>query len=210
MWNTVKVSWAFFAASRKPMSRSAFSVVDSSPARMSITVTCASALDSVSKIFIWSAVEVHVHHFGDVGMEALERALRRFGVEGAGRNVVGDEIVEQRPRDGRLADAALVRAHHNHCRLCHARPPRRIRRGIDPTLSRKHGRTAVQFNCRRRTADISPILCSRHAKFHGISCAVRRSALTACPKGREASARAWRPPSLTGGSDGRNGLACGG
>ena len=57
MWNTVKVSWAFFAASRKPMSRSDRSVVESRPARMSITVTCASALDSVSKIFIWSAVE---------------------------------------------------------------------------------------------------------------------------------------------------------
>ena len=58
MWNTVKVIWVLAAASRKPMSRSASSVLESSPARMSMTVILASALASVSKIFIWSAVEV--------------------------------------------------------------------------------------------------------------------------------------------------------
>ena len=37
-----------------------------------------------------------VDDLGDVRMEAFQRALGRFGVEGAGRDVVGDEIVEQR------------------------------------------------------------------------------------------------------------------
>ena len=40
------------------MSLSACSVGDSSPARTSITVTLASALPGVSKIFIWSETEV--------------------------------------------------------------------------------------------------------------------------------------------------------
>ena len=43
MWNTTKVICPFFAASMKPMSRSARSVGDSRPARTSITVTVASA-----------------------------------------------------------------------------------------------------------------------------------------------------------------------
>ena len=75
--------WPFLADSMKPMSLSACSVDDSRPARTSITVTLASALPSVSKIFIWSATWRDVHDFGHVGMEALERAARRFGVEGA-------------------------------------------------------------------------------------------------------------------------------
>ena len=58
MWKTTKVSWPFFTASRKPMSRSARSVGESRPARTSITVTLASVLDSVSKIRIWSATDV--------------------------------------------------------------------------------------------------------------------------------------------------------
>jgi hypothetical protein len=41
-----------------PMSRSALSVGDISPARTSMTVTAASAELSVSKIFIWSATSV--------------------------------------------------------------------------------------------------------------------------------------------------------
>jgi hypothetical protein len=57
MWNTVKVSWAFFRGLEESISRSDRSVVESSPARISITVTCASVFDRVSKIFIWSAVE---------------------------------------------------------------------------------------------------------------------------------------------------------
>ena len=40
------------------MSRSARSVGDSRPARTSITVTLASVVDSVSKIFIWSGTDV--------------------------------------------------------------------------------------------------------------------------------------------------------
>jgi hypothetical protein len=45
-----------------------------------------------------------------VGMEAFERALRGFAVEGAGRDVMGGEVVEQRARHRGLADAAFVRA----------------------------------------------------------------------------------------------------
>ena len=55
-------------------------------------------------------------------MEALQRAARRFGVEGPGRDVVGAEIVEQGARHRGLADPALVRAHHDHYRLCHELP----------------------------------------------------------------------------------------
>ena len=59
MWNTVKVIWIFFfAASIKPMSRSALSVGSIRPARTSISVTDASAELSVSKTFIWSATSV--------------------------------------------------------------------------------------------------------------------------------------------------------
>ena len=58
MWNTAKVIWPFRAASRKPMSLNAFSVWERRPARTSMTVICASVLDRVSKIFIWSAVVV--------------------------------------------------------------------------------------------------------------------------------------------------------
>jgi hypothetical protein len=54
IWNTAKVIWPFLADSRKPMSDSACKVDDNRPARTSITVTLASALPSVSKIFIWS------------------------------------------------------------------------------------------------------------------------------------------------------------
>ena len=121
MWNTVKVSCPFFAASRKPMSRSDRSVGDSRPARMSITVTCASALDSVSKIFIWSATEVMSTTSVMSGWKRFSVPLGDFGVEGAGRHVVGDEIIEQRARDRGLADAALVRSYQNHRWLCHGR-----------------------------------------------------------------------------------------
>src|SRR3954466_5301014 len=55
-------------------------------------------------------------------MEALQRSARRFRVEGAGRHVVGGKIIEQGARDRGLADPALVRAHHNHCRLYHCCP----------------------------------------------------------------------------------------
>ena len=38
----------------------------------------------------------HVHHLGGVRIEALERAARRFGIEGARRHLMGVEVVEQR------------------------------------------------------------------------------------------------------------------
>ena len=56
MWKTTKVICPFFTESRKPMSRSARSVGDKSPARTSITVTLASV--NVSKTRIWSETEV--------------------------------------------------------------------------------------------------------------------------------------------------------
>ena len=58
MWNSAKVSWPFFPASRNPILRSAFKVDDMMPARTSISVTAAAELSSVSKIFIWSGTEV--------------------------------------------------------------------------------------------------------------------------------------------------------
>src|SRR5262249_3261212 len=51
-----------------------------------------------------------VDHLGGAGMKALERAARMLGVEGAGADILGIEIVEQRARDRGLADAALVGA----------------------------------------------------------------------------------------------------
>ena len=64
----------------------------------------------------------HVDDFGDFGVEPLQRAARRFGVERPGRHVVGAEIIQERTGHGRLADPALVRAHHNHDWLCHGIP----------------------------------------------------------------------------------------
>ncbi len=88
-------------------------------ARMSITVIWASALASVSKIFIWSDVEVMSTTSVMFGWNRFERALRRLGVEGARLDVVRDEIVEQRSRHGCLADAALIRSNQNHRKFCH-------------------------------------------------------------------------------------------
>ena len=55
-------------------------------------------------------------------MEALQRAARRLRVEGAGWYMVRVEIVEQGPRDGGLADPALVSTHHDHDWLGHKLP----------------------------------------------------------------------------------------
>jgi hypothetical protein len=52
-------------------------------------------------------------------METFQRAARVLGVEGPGLNVVRAEIIEQGARNRGLANPALVRTHHNHCRLCH-------------------------------------------------------------------------------------------
>ncbi len=105
----------------KPMSLSACSVDDKRPARTSITVTQASELDSVSKIFIWSGHRGDIHHFCNVGMEALERPARPFGVESARRHLMRGEIIEQGARDSRLADAPLVGAHKDDCWSGHAK-----------------------------------------------------------------------------------------
>ncbi len=72
-----EVSWPFFTASRKPMSRSERSVGDNRPARTSMTVTLASVVDSVSKIRIWSGDRRDVDDVADVGMKAIQRAFGR-------------------------------------------------------------------------------------------------------------------------------------
>src|SRR5207245_7348641 len=52
-------------------------------------------------------------------MKTLQGAAGVLGIEGPGLNVVGAEIIKQGARNRGLADPALVRAHYNHCRLCH-------------------------------------------------------------------------------------------
>ena len=197
MWNTVKVSWPFLAASRKPMSRSARSVGRQQAGADVDHRDHASALDSVSKIFIWSAVEVHVHHLGHVGMEALQRALRRFGVEGAGRHIVGDEVVEQRARHGRLADAALVRTDQNHRWLCHCPPldaRMRPRDALRPARKpdRRHGQIERRIAAYSRRAavlhtpmpDRNCAICGGHRAVDGTS----RSGPASVPQGPDRAA----------------------
>ena len=75
----------------------------------------------------------HVDDVGQVGMEALERAARRLGVEGASGDLVGGEIVEQGARDRGLADPALVRSHDNDGWLGHWAVPR-IKPRMGPRL----------------------------------------------------------------------------
>ena len=89
-----------------------------------MTVTLASEFDSVSKIRIWSGTDGDVHNFGDVGMEALESAFWRLAVEGAGRCVMGGEVVEEGAGNGCFADAAFVRADYDNCWLRHTFSPR--------------------------------------------------------------------------------------
>jgi hypothetical protein len=73
----------------------------------------ASALPSVKEDLHLVGDRGHVHHFGHVGMEALERAARRFGIEGARRGVMGAEIIEQGAGDRGLSDAPFVGADEN-------------------------------------------------------------------------------------------------
>src|SRR3981081_1547914 len=58
IWNTAKVIWPDFAASRNPMSRSEAKAGDNRPAGTAITATDGLAEFRVSKIFIWSDVVV--------------------------------------------------------------------------------------------------------------------------------------------------------
>ena len=122
MWNTAKVICPDFAASRKPMSRNEASAGDNRPARTSITVT--EGLDRIQRIEDLHLVRCrrHVDDLGDVGVEALQGAARRFGIEGAGEHVVGAEIIQQGSRDRRLADPAFVSTYHNHYWLRHELP----------------------------------------------------------------------------------------
>ena len=122
--------------------------------------------DSVSKIFIWSAVECMSTTSVMSGWNRFSVPFGALGVEGAGRDVVGDEIVEQRPRHGRLADAALVRADQDDCRLCHTHPSRPNRRGIALALAGNMAERHRKSHAGAEAGDISPILTAprKHAQ----------------------------------------------
>ena len=104
----------------KPMSLSACSVDDNRPARTSITVTQACRARQRVEDLHLVGNRGDVHDFGHVGMEALERAARRLGIEGARRHLMGAEIVEQGAGDRRLADASFVGTDENDCWFGHA------------------------------------------------------------------------------------------
>src|SRR4029079_14607509 len=57
-----------------------------------------------------------------VRVEAFERAFGRLGIKGTRWHMMRCEVVEHGARDRRLADAALVRTHYDHCWLRHGRP----------------------------------------------------------------------------------------
>ena len=89
-----------------------------------------------------------VDDLGDVGMKALERALGRFGVEGARRDLMGGEIIQQRARDGGLADAAFVRADHDYRWLRHGSPS--LTRRCEPHWEPREPRASTRPNRMRR------------------------------------------------------------
>src|SRR4029077_1487730 len=57
-------------------------------------------------------------------MKAFQCTARRFGVEGPGGYAVCVKIIKQGPRNGGLADPALIRAYYNHDWLRHVQTPR--------------------------------------------------------------------------------------
>jgi hypothetical protein len=52
-------------------------------------------------------------------MKSMQCAARRFRIEGAGWRLMGAEVIEQRARNGRFADAAFIRPDENNCWSCH-------------------------------------------------------------------------------------------
>jgi|SRR5689334_14952909 hypothetical protein len=60
-------------------------------------------------------------------MKAFQRTARRFGIEGPGGYAVCIKIIKQGPRNGCLADPALIRAYQNHYWLRHLQTPRSSR-----------------------------------------------------------------------------------
>src|SRR5262249_52740658 len=63
--------------------------------------------------------KAHIDDLGQIGVKALEGPARNLGIESARRNLMGGEIIEERPRDGRFPHATLVRADNDNCWLCH-------------------------------------------------------------------------------------------
>ena len=89
-------------------------------------------------------------------MEALQRATRQLGVEGAGRHVIGAEIIEHSAGNGGLADPALLRAYDDTAGFAmeslHGTP---LRSASDPEsaignvhacFGREHGRDEGEFD----------------------------------------------------------------
>src|ERR1700746_2913419 len=66
----------------------------------------------------------HINDFGNVRMKAFQRTARRFGIEGPGGYAVCVKVIKQGPRNGGLADPALIRAYYNHDWLRHVQTPR--------------------------------------------------------------------------------------
>src|SRR5450755_365445 len=83
-----------------------------------------------------------VRNFGDVddfghrGMKTLERAARRFGVEGARRRTMRAEIIEQRAGDGGFSNTALIGADEDDCGSGH--------RGYSEKLIKKGAASRIQ------------------------------------------------------------------
>ena len=116
-WKRQNVYSRSLAASRKPISSSAFKVGPRWPARTSSTLTLrAGVAERVDDLHLIARVE-DVDDLGEVGMEALEGAARPFGVEGARRRLARRQIVEEQPRHGGLADAALVGSNDDERRI---------------------------------------------------------------------------------------------
>src|SRR5581483_11116014 len=69
-------------------------------------------------------------------MEALQRAARKFGIEGARRHTLGAQIIEHGTRDGRLSDPALVGADDDDCWFHLLIPQLNRLAGIHPARSR--------------------------------------------------------------------------
>jgi hypothetical protein len=60
---------------------------------------------------------VQVDDLRDVGIKSMQRSARIFGVESAGHDVSACEVVQNGPRNSRLANAAFIGADENQRRF---------------------------------------------------------------------------------------------
>src|ERR1700730_15128789 len=123
-------------------------------------------------------------------MEALERPLRAFGIEGAGRDFSRCEIVEQCARHGRLSDPAFVGANQNYRGLLHVCPPFRLSyftlhlpaRGAKSWQDKSKDVNYDNFKCRCPVRDQLPPShrrCCGRAKQYGSQAKVMQISLHA-------------------------------